>query len=123
MTINYRAGGLDDLKACASLIDGVWPDEAALFADEYRLFLEKPDMFQPLAILAEDDAGRLAVDPDYRRQGIGESIMRRCLAEADRRGQGTVLSAAEPEWYDRFGYRNMGATGPEYHMLFRPAGG
>jgi predicted N-acetyltransferase YhbS len=74
--------------------------------------------------------GPLAVHPDWRSRGIGGALMRRVLAEAERRGHGAVLLVGDAPYYARFGFSTAKTTrlampGPyEPHRLlareFRP---
>jgi predicted N-acetyltransferase YhbS len=48
--------------------------------------------------------GPLAVDPTYRRRGIGAALMRHALAAARRRGHQAALLVGDEGYYGRFGF-------------------
>jgi predicted N-acetyltransferase YhbS len=48
--------------------------------------------------------GPLAVDPACRNRGIGSDLMRRALAQANRRGHRVVLLVGDEAYYGRFGF-------------------
>jgi predicted N-acetyltransferase YhbS len=48
--------------------------------------------------------GPLAVDCEYRGQGIGADLMRLALGEAARRGHASVLLVGNAPYYGRFGF-------------------
>jgi predicted N-acetyltransferase YhbS len=47
--------------------------------------------------------GPLAVDPAYRKQGIGSALMRRAMRDAQR-GHKAVLLVGDASYYGRFGF-------------------
>src|SRR5258706_4250514 len=48
--------------------------------------------------------GPLAVDPSYRKLGIGRALVQRALAAAKTRGHGAVLLLGDAPYYSRFGF-------------------
>jgi predicted N-acetyltransferase YhbS len=48
--------------------------------------------------------GPLAVDPAYRKRGIGAALMQRAMREAARLGYGAVLLVGDASYYGRFGF-------------------
>jgi predicted N-acetyltransferase YhbS len=48
--------------------------------------------------------GPLAVDPSYRRRGIGSALMREALSQAAEHGHGAVLLVGDEPYYKRFGF-------------------
>ncbi|WP_237153065.1 GNAT family N-acetyltransferase [Oryzibacter oryziterrae] len=54
--------------------------------------------------------GPLAVDGDYRSEGIGAALMRLAIARAREAGHGAILLVGDEPYYRRFGFstRNMG---------------
>jgi predicted N-acetyltransferase YhbS len=48
--------------------------------------------------------GPLAVQPDFRRRGVGAALMRRALEEAHRLGHRAVLLVGDAPYYGRFGF-------------------
>jgi predicted N-acetyltransferase YhbS len=67
--------------------------------------------------------GPLAVHPDYRRRGIGSSLVQHALREAARHRHGAVLLVGAAPYYGRFGFssektRALWLPGPyERHRL------
>src|SRR6266404_1158117 len=48
--------------------------------------------------------GPLAVDPPFRKLGIGRALVQRALAAAKARGHGAVLLLGDVSYYARFGF-------------------
>jgi predicted N-acetyltransferase YhbS len=48
--------------------------------------------------------GPLAVDPPFRKLGIGKTLVQRALAAAKARGHGAVLLLGDASYYTRFGF-------------------
>jgi predicted N-acetyltransferase YhbS len=48
--------------------------------------------------------GPLAVDPPFRKLGIGRALVQRALAAAKARGHGAVLLLGDAPYYGRFGF-------------------
>ena len=48
--------------------------------------------------------GPLAVDPEFRSQGIGGKLMRHAIAVARMRGYRAILLVGDAEYYERFGF-------------------
>ena len=48
--------------------------------------------------------GPLAVDPPFRKLGIGRALVQRALAAAKARGHGAVLLLGDAPYYSRFGF-------------------
>jgi predicted N-acetyltransferase YhbS len=48
--------------------------------------------------------GPLAVDPQFRKLGIGRALVQRALAAAKARGHGAVLLLGDASYYARFGF-------------------
>src|SRR5229473_5690773 len=48
--------------------------------------------------------GPLAVDPPFRKLGIGRALVQRALAAAKARGHGAVLLLGDAPYYTRFGF-------------------
>jgi predicted N-acetyltransferase YhbS len=48
--------------------------------------------------------GPLAVDPPFRKLGIGRALVQRALAAAKARGHGAVLLLGDASYYARFGF-------------------
>jgi len=48
--------------------------------------------------------GPLAVDPPFRKLGIGKALVQRALAAAKARGHGAVLLLGDASYYARFGF-------------------
>jgi predicted N-acetyltransferase YhbS len=48
--------------------------------------------------------GPLAVDPPFRKLGIGKALVQRALAAAKARGHGAVLLLGDASYYTRFGF-------------------
>jgi predicted N-acetyltransferase YhbS len=48
--------------------------------------------------------GPLAVDPPFRKLGIGKALVERALAAAKARGHGAVLLLGDASYYARFGF-------------------
>ncbi len=48
--------------------------------------------------------GPLAVDPAFRKLGIGRALVQRALAAAKARGHGAVLLLGDAPYYSRFGF-------------------
>jgi predicted N-acetyltransferase YhbS len=48
--------------------------------------------------------GPLAVDPSFRKLGIGRALVQRALAAAKARGHGAVLLLGDASYYARFGF-------------------
>jgi predicted N-acetyltransferase YhbS len=48
--------------------------------------------------------GPLAVNPQYRDQGIGAALMQRCLTDAKRLGHRAVMLVGDAPYYGRFGF-------------------
>jgi putative acetyltransferase len=53
----------------------------------------------------------LAVAPDYRRQGLGEKLVRAGLAAAANAGFGWAVVLGEPQYYGKFGFRPANSFG------------
>jgi putative acetyltransferase len=47
----------------------------------------------------------LAVLPEYERRGIGSSLVRAAIEEADRRGEPLVVLEGSPRYYGRLGFK------------------
>ena len=60
------------------------------------------------------EIGSLVVAPTYRRQGIGRQLLRALIAEAEGRGVGILVLAADVQerwlraWYEREGFVHIG---------------
>ena len=63
--------------------------------------LQSPDGERPVAMLSP-----LAVDPDFRRRGIGSSLVRSVTAEADALGEPLVVLEGSPRFYGRLGFEH-----------------
>jgi len=48
--------------------------------------------------------GPLAVDPAYRKRGIGAALMQRAVRDARSRGHRAILLAGDASYYGRFGF-------------------
>lgn len=51
------------------------------------------------------ELGPLSVRPDRQRTGVGGTLVRAALAEADKRAEPLVLVLGHPSYYPRFGFR------------------
>jgi putative acetyltransferase len=51
--------------------------------------------------------GPLSVQPEYQRQGIGQALMQRGLAQLQSRGAKGCLLVGDPQYYVRFGFSNL----------------
>lgn len=63
------------------------------------------------ARLLEDRVGRLAVLPEYRRQGVGSALMRRIIRDALGEGQGALQLHAQTQalgFYEALGFESRG---------------
>ncbi len=52
--------------------------------------------------------------PEYRRQGLAEQVLRRCIADTKDRGcKGCVLTCKDKlvHYYEKFGFRSEGVSG------------
>ncbi|MGB5097386.1 MAG: GNAT family N-acetyltransferase, partial [Porticoccaceae bacterium] len=61
--------------------------------------------------LLEDRVGRLAVLPEYRRQGVGAALLRRIIRDALAGGQGTLQLHAQTQalaFYEALGFEPRG---------------
>lgn len=59
--------------------------------------------------------GPLSVHPDHQRTGVGSALVHELLAVADRRGETLVALLGDPDYYERFGFREstwFGVTPP-----------
>jgi ribosomal-protein-alanine N-acetyltransferase len=71
-------------------------------------------------IVDEAHVGTIAVDPDYRRQGIGRRLLVHALLEARSRGALTAMlevrrgNAAARRMYEAMGFRQVGVR-PRYY--------
>jgi GNAT superfamily N-acetyltransferase len=111
------------------------PDESTVRAlksgvDAYNLAAAGPDNYEPVWIIARDDAGRvqgglyghtswgwlfidwLWIDEKYRGQGLGSKLLRAAEAIARERGcEGVYLNTytyQAPGFYERQGYSEFG---------------
>jgi predicted N-acetyltransferase YhbS len=55
--------------------------------------------------------GPLALDPSYRKLGIGAALMDRALAVARARGHGAVVLLGDADYYARFGFSALKTAG------------
>jgi predicted N-acetyltransferase YhbS len=55
--------------------------------------------------------GPVAIDAEYRRHGLGATLIRRSLAMAATAGHRTVILVGDQAYYGRFGFRNAGEAG------------
>lgn len=55
--------------------------------------------------------GPLAVEPSLNGAGIGSTLMRRAIAEAQWRGHRSILLVGDPDYYRRFGFSAEAAAG------------
>jgi putative acetyltransferase len=51
--------------------------------------------------------GPISVLPEYQRKGIGTALMKEGLSRLKARGAKGCLLVGEPEYYRRFGFRNL----------------
>jgi predicted N-acetyltransferase YhbS len=51
--------------------------------------------------------GPLAVDPSCRKLGVGATLIRQALAEAQARGHGAVILLGDAPYYARFGFSDL----------------
>lgn len=58
----------------------------------------------------------LAVDPAFRRRGIGSALVRRVTAEADARGEPLVILEGSPRFYGRLGFEHSLRYGIEIRL-------
>jgi predicted N-acetyltransferase YhbS len=94
------------LRTCQRLRDGQAPAEGlALSAlsrgrlvGTVRLWHVSAGGVQALVL------GPLAVDPPFRKLGIGRALVQRALAAAKARGHGAVLLLGDAPYYARFGF-------------------
>lgn len=55
--------------------------------------------------------GPLAVDPSIKGSGVGSTLMRHAIDEADRLGHRAILLVGDPEYYERFGFSSAKTAG------------
>ena len=63
--------------------------------------LRSPDGERPVAMLSP-----LAVDPAFRRRGIGSALVRSVTSEADALGEPLVVLEGSPRFYGRLGFEH-----------------
>ncbi len=51
--------------------------------------------------------GPFSVLPDYQKQGIGKALIHEGLSTLKNRGAGGCMLAGDPNYYKRFGFRNL----------------
>ena len=89
-----------------------------------------PDRSSPLASFDADRAAgirMLAVDPQSRRSGVGEALVRACIARAEAEGRAEVLlhttraMTTARRLYERLGFRRDESLDlwpePDFHLL------
>ena len=64
--------------------------------------------FSPVIVHGVEGAGLgpVAVLPGYRRQGIGEQLIRKGLEACRKQGDGFVVVLGVPSYYSRFGFKS-----------------
>jgi len=99
-------GGNRQLRTCQRLRDGQAPAEGlALSALSRGRLVGTVRLWHvsaggvPVLVL-----GPLAVDPPFRKLGIGRALVQRALAAAKARGHGAVLLLGDVSYYARFGF-------------------
>ena len=99
-------GGNRQLRTCQRLRDGQAPAEGlALSALSRGRLVGTVRLWHviaggvPALVL-----GPLAVDPPFRKLGIGKALVQRALAAAKARGHGAVLLLGDASYYARFGF-------------------
>ena len=99
-------GGNRQLRTCQRLRDGQAPAEGLAISalsrgrlvGTVRLWHVSAGGVPALVL------GPLAVDPQFRKLGIGRALVQRALAAAKARGHGAVLLLGDAPYYTRFGF-------------------
>lgn len=89
------------------LRDGVDPvAELCLVARDAYDVLAGAIRYWPIVIGGQEALllGPIAVHPTYQGEGLGGTLMRRTLAEAERRGWAHVMLVGDEPYYGRFGF-------------------
>ena len=125
----YRAERSDDHRAISDVVAAAFgsPAEADLVADirasehfipELSMVAQRDEqivgyvMVSYATLLGHEGEHRiamlspLAVDPAFRRQGIGSALVRRVTAAADARGEPLVILEGSPRFYGRVGFEH-----------------
>lgn len=125
----YRAERSDDHRAISDVVAAAFgsPAEADLVADirasehfipELSMVAQRDEqivgyvMVSYATLLGHEGEHRiamlspLAVDPAFRRQGIGSALVRRVTAAADARGEPLVILEGSPRFYGRLGFEH-----------------
>lgn len=67
--------------------------------------------FSPVTISGQNcqwyGVGPVSVRPDYQRQGIGKSLIEKGLRRLRKSGAKGCVLMGDPEYYERFGFRNL----------------
>jgi ribosomal protein S18 acetylase RimI-like enzyme len=104
-------------------------------AQTMSIRLDHPQADRKIVVVDDSPAGRLIVDesgeqikvvdvallPEYRNQGIGTSLLRGVLAQADRMGSAIALHVEKQSravrLYERLGFLISGESGLYFEML------
>jgi len=104
-------------------------------AQSMSIRLDHPHADRKIVVVEDEPAGRLIIDesgaqievvdvallPEYRGQGIGTSLLRGVLAQADRLGRAIALHVEKQSpavrLYERLGFLISGESGLYFEML------
>ena len=112
---------IDDLRAAGDLVFSlVAVDDDTVVG--HVLFSRMKAPFPALAL------GPVAVQPEYRRAGIGSRLIREGIARSEAAGWRGIFVLGDPAFYRRFGFsapRARGFTSPYAgpHLMVLPLGG
>lgn len=98
---------LEDGGQIVSFVNGMVTEEEKL----------RDEMYENAALHDENGAWQMIFGvntlPQYRRQGLAESLLRRCIADARRQGRrGVVLTCKDQlvHYYEKFGFVSEGVS-------------
>jgi predicted N-acetyltransferase YhbS len=130
-----RSARPDDHDAIVALTDAAFGgEEAALrvvreLEPEISLVYEDDGAIVGHVMLTRMEMGEhrpfqlspLSVAPSHQNRGIGSTLTREALRQADELGEPLVLVLGHPTYYPRFGFESAAALGLEAPRDFGPA--
>jgi predicted N-acetyltransferase YhbS len=91
------------------LREGVEPDLSLSFVARVGTLLVGANCMTPILVDSSPALllGPLTVEPAFRSQGVGESLVKKSLEAARTAGHGLVLLVGDQDYYERMGFKRI----------------